>query len=78
MDYLKKIFNFFEKKNFTTKTENINTTTITTTTNNLNYELHPGAIYTGRVFNFSGLPEPKNEENFERKLEELITEQKVI
>ncbi|RHZ77525.1 hypothetical protein Glove_177g14 [Diversispora epigaea] len=43
----------------------------TTTTTPLNYQTHPQAIYTSRLLNFSKLPKPKNEENFERELEEL-------
>ncbi|RHZ80699.1 hypothetical protein Glove_132g232 [Diversispora epigaea] len=35
----------------------------------LNYQTHPQAIYTSRL-NFSKLLKPKNEENFERELEE--------
>ncbi|RHZ73037.1 hypothetical protein Glove_233g15 [Diversispora epigaea] len=42
-----------------------------TTTTRLNYQTHPQAIYTSRLLNFSKLPKPKNEENFERELEEL-------
>ncbi|RHZ85371.1 hypothetical protein Glove_66g6 [Diversispora epigaea] len=42
-----------------------------TTTTPLNYQTHPQAIYTRRFLNFSKLPEPKNEENFKRELEEL-------
>ncbi|RHZ83368.1 hypothetical protein Glove_97g56 [Diversispora epigaea] len=45
------------------------TTEITPTP--VNYKTHPQAIYTSRLLNFSNLPEPKNEENFEKKLEEL-------
>ncbi|RHZ85279.1 hypothetical protein Glove_67g85 [Diversispora epigaea] len=45
-------------------------TTITTTTP-LNYKTHPEAIYTSRLLNYSNLPKPKNEENFEKELEEL-------
>ncbi|RHZ85817.1 hypothetical protein Glove_60g81 [Diversispora epigaea] len=37
----------------------------------LNYQTHPQAIYTSRLLDFSKLPKPKNEENFERELEEL-------
>ncbi|RHZ83769.1 hypothetical protein Glove_87g250 [Diversispora epigaea] len=37
----------------------------------LNYQTHPQAIYTSRLLNFSKLPKPKNEENFERELKEL-------
>ncbi|RHZ87552.1 hypothetical protein Glove_33g12 [Diversispora epigaea] len=37
----------------------------------LNYQTHPQAIYTSRLLNYSKLPKPKNEENFERELEEL-------
>ncbi|RHZ81629.1 hypothetical protein Glove_117g111 [Diversispora epigaea] len=42
-----------------------------TTTTPLNYQTHPQAIYTSRLLNFSNLPKSKNEENFERELEEL-------
>ncbi|RHZ78466.1 hypothetical protein Glove_164g32 [Diversispora epigaea] len=42
-----------------------------TTPTPLNYQTHPQAIYTSRLLNFSKLPKPKNEENFERELEEL-------
>ncbi|RHZ82875.1 hypothetical protein Glove_103g302 [Diversispora epigaea] len=45
--------------------------TNTTTTTPLNYQTHPQAIYTSRLLNYSSLPKPKNEENFERELEEL-------
>ncbi|RHZ85740.1 hypothetical protein Glove_60g127 [Diversispora epigaea] len=45
--------------------------TNTTTTTPLNYKTHPQAIYTSRLLDFSKLPKPKNEENFERELEEL-------
>ncbi|RHZ55151.1 hypothetical protein Glove_420g86 [Diversispora epigaea] len=37
----------------------------------LNYKTHPQAIYTSRLLNFSDLPKPKNEENFEKELEKL-------
>ncbi|RHZ75714.1 hypothetical protein Glove_212g154 [Diversispora epigaea] len=47
------------------------TTTDTTTRTPINYKTHPQAIYTGRLLNFSSLPKPKNDENFEKKLEEL-------
>ncbi|RHZ79135.1 hypothetical protein Glove_151g121 [Diversispora epigaea] len=47
------------------------TTTTTTTATPLNYQTHPQAIYTSRLLNYSNLPKPKNEENFERELEEL-------
>ncbi|RHZ85063.1 hypothetical protein Glove_71g78 [Diversispora epigaea] len=43
----------------------------TTDTIPLNYQTHPQAIYTSRLLDFSNLPKPKNEENFERELEEL-------
>ncbi|RHZ83697.1 hypothetical protein Glove_88g3 [Diversispora epigaea] len=46
-------------------------TTNATTTTPLNYQTHPQAIYTSRLLNYSKLPKPKNEENFERELEEL-------
>ena len=45
--------------------------TNTTTTTPLNYQTHPQAIYTSRLLNYSKLPKPKNEENFEKELEEL-------
>ncbi|RHZ85800.1 hypothetical protein Glove_60g67 [Diversispora epigaea] len=45
--------------------------TNSTTPTPLNYQTHPQAIYTSRLLDFSKLPKPKNEENFERKLEEL-------
>ncbi|RHZ73219.1 hypothetical protein Glove_232g216 [Diversispora epigaea] len=41
------------------------------TTTPINYKTHPQAIYTSRLLNFSNLPKPKNEENFEKKLKEL-------
>ncbi|RHZ81675.1 hypothetical protein Glove_117g39 [Diversispora epigaea] len=54
---------------FSANQESTNTTTKTTTP--LNYQTHPQAIYTSRLLNFSKLPKPKNEENFEKELEEL-------
>ncbi|RHZ65284.1 hypothetical protein Glove_318g59 [Diversispora epigaea] len=45
--------------------------TNTPTTTPLNYQTHPQAIYTSRLLNYSNLPKPKNQENFERELEEL-------
>ncbi|RHZ86455.1 hypothetical protein Glove_50g39 [Diversispora epigaea] len=48
---------------------NINSETATPTP--LNYQTHPQAIYTSRLLNYSNLPKPKNEENFEKELEEL-------
>ncbi|RHZ83949.1 hypothetical protein Glove_86g88 [Diversispora epigaea] len=42
-----------------------------TTPTPLNYQTHPQEIYTSRLLNFSKLPKPKNEESFERELEEL-------
>ncbi|RHZ82548.1 hypothetical protein Glove_109g403 [Diversispora epigaea] len=42
-----------------------------TTATPLNYQTHPQAIYTSQLLNYSNLPKPKNEENFESKLEEL-------
>ncbi|RHZ83768.1 hypothetical protein Glove_87g251 [Diversispora epigaea] len=53
---------------FSANQESTNTTTTTTP---LNYQTHPQAIYTSRLLNYSNLPKPKNEENFERELEEL-------
>ncbi|RHZ79144.1 hypothetical protein Glove_151g55 [Diversispora epigaea] len=52
---------------FSANQESINTTATTP----LNYQTHPQAIYTSRLLNYSKLPKPKNEENFERELEEL-------
>ncbi|RHZ73054.1 hypothetical protein Glove_233g46 [Diversispora epigaea] len=57
-------------KEISANQESTNTTTTTTTTP-LNYQTHPQAIYTSRLLNFSNLPKPKNEENFEKELEEL-------
>ncbi|RHZ79196.1 hypothetical protein Glove_151g95 [Diversispora epigaea] len=37
----------------------------------INYKTHPEAIYTSRLLNYSSLPKPKNDENFENELEEL-------
>ncbi|RHZ87372.1 hypothetical protein Glove_37g183 [Diversispora epigaea] len=54
---------------FSANQESTNTTTTTTPTP-LNYQTHPQAIYTSRL-NFSNLPKPKNEENFEKELEKL-------
>ncbi|RHZ48279.1 hypothetical protein Glove_553g24 [Diversispora epigaea] len=45
--------------------------TNTTTTTPLNYQTHPQAIFTSRFFNYSNLPKPKNEDNFEREIEGL-------
>ncbi|RHZ88846.1 hypothetical protein Glove_21g78 [Diversispora epigaea] len=53
---------------FSANQESTNTTATTTP---LNYETHPQAIYTSRLLNYSKLPKPKNEENFEKELEEL-------
>ncbi|RHZ58666.1 hypothetical protein Glove_372g107 [Diversispora epigaea] len=36
-----------------------------------NHNTYPQAIYTSRLLNYSNLPKPKNEENFEKELEEL-------
>ncbi|RHZ86173.1 hypothetical protein Glove_54g21 [Diversispora epigaea] len=55
---------------FSANQKSTNTTTTTTPTP-LNYQTHPQAIYTSRLLNYSNLPKPKNEENFERELEEL-------
>ncbi|RHZ83297.1 hypothetical protein Glove_97g114 [Diversispora epigaea] len=43
----------------------------TATTPAANYKTHPQAIYSSRLLNFSNLPGPKNEVNFEKELEEL-------
>ncbi|RHZ82822.1 hypothetical protein Glove_103g69 [Diversispora epigaea] len=53
------------------ESNNATTTTTTTTTTPLNYQTHPQAIYTSRLLNYAKLPKPKNEENFEKELEEL-------
>ncbi|RHZ88763.1 hypothetical protein Glove_21g56 [Diversispora epigaea] len=45
--------------------------TNTTTINPYNYQTHPQAIYTSRLLNYSGLPKPKNDEIFEKELEEI-------
>ncbi|RHZ79181.1 hypothetical protein Glove_151g43 [Diversispora epigaea] len=37
----------------------------------MNYKTHPEAIYTSRLLDYSSLPKPKNDENFEKELEEL-------
>ncbi|RHZ80101.1 hypothetical protein Glove_139g328 [Diversispora epigaea] len=55
---------------FSANQESTNTTNTKTTTP-LNYQTHPQAIYTSRLLNYPKLPKPKNEENFERELEEL-------
>ncbi|RHZ83300.1 hypothetical protein Glove_97g110 [Diversispora epigaea] len=43
----------------------------TDTITSVNYKTHLQAIYTSRLLDFSNLPKPKNDENFEKKLEEL-------
>ncbi|RHZ85430.1 hypothetical protein Glove_66g84 [Diversispora epigaea] len=76
-DYLKEgknkgseiVIQIKKAEEFSTNQESTNTTTTTTTP--LNYQTHPQAIYTSRLLHFSNLPKPKNEENFERELEEL-------
>ncbi|RHZ88746.1 hypothetical protein Glove_21g83 [Diversispora epigaea] len=45
---------------------------LTNTTINYNYKTHPQAICTSRL-NYSSLPKPKNDENFEKELEEIST-----
>ncbi|RHZ88648.1 hypothetical protein Glove_21g64 [Diversispora epigaea] len=37
----------------------------------LNYQIHPEAFFSSRLLHYSNLPEPKNEEIFEKKLEEI-------
>ncbi|RHZ46365.1 hypothetical protein Glove_624g28 [Diversispora epigaea] len=37
----------------------------------MNYKTHPEAIYTSRILNYSSLPKPKNDGNFENELDEL-------
>ncbi|RHZ74061.1 hypothetical protein Glove_227g158 [Diversispora epigaea] len=74
-DYLKKgknkdseiVIQIKKAEEFSANQESTNTTTTTP----LNYQTHPQAIYTSRLLNYSNLPKPKNEENFERELEEL-------
>ncbi|RHZ54912.1 hypothetical protein Glove_421g15 [Diversispora epigaea] len=61
------VIQFEKAEEFSANQESTNST-ITTP---LNYQTHPQAIYTSRLLNFSKLPKPKNEENFERELEEL-------
>ncbi|RHZ56978.1 hypothetical protein Glove_395g19 [Diversispora epigaea] len=58
-------FQIQKAKEFSANQESTNATTP------LNYQTHPQAFYTSRLLNYSNLPQPKNEENFERKLEEL-------
>ncbi|RHZ46353.1 hypothetical protein Glove_624g13 [Diversispora epigaea] len=41
------------------------------TTTPMNYKTHSKAIYTSRLLNYSSLPKPKNDKNFENELEEL-------
>ncbi|RHZ64797.1 hypothetical protein Glove_320g46 [Diversispora epigaea] len=55
---------------FSENQKSTNTATTTTTTPH-NYQTHPEAIYISRLLNYSNLPKPKNDENFEKKLEEL-------
>ncbi|RHZ50323.1 hypothetical protein Glove_501g6 [Diversispora epigaea] len=45
--------------------------TNSTTSTPMNYKTHPEAIYTSRLLNYSSLPKPKNDEDFENELEEL-------
>ncbi|RHZ47676.1 hypothetical protein Glove_574g26 [Diversispora epigaea] len=52
----------FEKLSKNLRLKNSTTTTL------LNYQTHPQTIYTSRLLNFSKLPKPKNEENFEGNL----------
>ncbi|RHZ69970.1 hypothetical protein Glove_276g91 [Diversispora epigaea] len=56
---------FKEAEKFSKNHERSNTTP-------LNFKTHPQAIYTSRLLNFSNLPKPKNEPNFEKELEELM------
>ncbi|RHZ88624.1 hypothetical protein Glove_21g179 [Diversispora epigaea] len=42
-----------------------------TSTTPYDYQTHPEAIYTSRILNYSNLPEPKNDENFEKELGEM-------
>ncbi|RHZ77208.1 hypothetical protein Glove_184g88 [Diversispora epigaea] len=61
-------------KEFSENQESTNTTTTTP----LNYQTHPQAIYTSRLLNYSKLPKPMNEENFERELEELTESMSLV
>ncbi|RHZ88739.1 hypothetical protein Glove_21g109 [Diversispora epigaea] len=45
--------------------------TNTTTINPYNYKSHPQAIYTSQLLNYSSLPKPKNDKNFENELEQI-------
>ncbi|RHZ64827.1 hypothetical protein Glove_320g138 [Diversispora epigaea] len=45
--------------------------TNSTTPTPMDYKTHSEAIYTSRLLNYSSLPKPKNDENFEKELEEL-------
>ncbi|RHZ89639.1 hypothetical protein Glove_13g107 [Diversispora epigaea] len=72
-DYIKKrkkdseiVIQIKKAEEFSANQESTNTTTTF-----LNYQTHPQAIYTSRLLNYSNLPKPKNEENFEKELEEL-------
>ncbi|RHZ44894.1 hypothetical protein Glove_707g70 [Diversispora epigaea] len=49
-----------------------------TSTTPLNYRTHPEAIYTSRLLNYSNLPKCKNEENFEKELEEITKSVSVL
>ncbi|RHZ69926.1 hypothetical protein Glove_276g61 [Diversispora epigaea] len=70
-DYLKRtsaiIIQIKEAEEFSKNQE----TNVSSTTTPLNYKTHPQAIYTSRLLNFSNLPKPVNEQNFEKKLEVL-------
>ncbi|RHZ67407.1 hypothetical protein Glove_301g20 [Diversispora epigaea] len=37
----------------------------------INYKTHPEAIYTSRLLDYSSLPKPKNDKNFEKEIDEL-------
>ncbi|RHZ81577.1 hypothetical protein Glove_117g58 [Diversispora epigaea] len=77
-DYLKEgknkdseiVIQIKKAEEFSAKQESTNKKTTTNTTP-LNYQTHPQAIYISRCLNYSNLPKPKNEENFERDIEEL-------
>ncbi|RHZ60291.1 hypothetical protein Glove_355g24 [Diversispora epigaea] len=69
---LEELYKYWEDyNNYLISANQESTNTTTTTITPLNYKTHPQAIYIGRLLNFSNLQKPKNEENFERELEEL-------
>ncbi|RHZ60315.1 hypothetical protein Glove_355g54 [Diversispora epigaea] len=61
---------YYDNENSEKLSKNLGLTNSTTTTP-MNYKTHPEAIYTSRLLNYSSLPKPKNDKNFEKELEEL-------